>query len=142
MAVLATERRKEDGGGPPEYTWYGRVLDRLMYDRGIRNPTQMFRRIKALGGYPRRLKTAATVANILKGVQNAPFEFHQYATVVLDQAKPLTEEEREQLEEAFTWGQKHPAELGYGRENLERAYGFVEEMRREHESSDEEEGGE
>ncbi len=114
-----------------EYTWYGRLVFRLMADRGIRNPTEMFRRIDALGGYPRRL-SGATVGNILKGEQGAPFEFHQYATVVLDQEKPLTDDEREELEEAFTWGQKHSPDLGYSRETLERAYGFVEEMRRKH----------
>lgn len=128
---MATERRRERGDSPPEYTWYGRVVNGLMADRDIRNPTQMFRRMDALGGYPRRL-SPATVGNVLKGVQGAPFEFHQYATVVLDQAKPLADEEREELKDAFTWGQRHSPDLGYGRETLERAYGFVEEMRREH----------
>lgn len=131
MALLATERRRPEGSAPSEYTWYGRVVNRLMADRDIRNPTQMYRRVDALGGYPRRL-SGATVGNILKGNQGVPFEFHQYTTVVLDQAKPLTVEEREELEEAFTWGQKHSPEQGYGRETLERAYGFVEEMRREY----------
>lgn len=114
-----------------EYTWYGNLLFRLMAARGIRNPTEMYRRIDALGGYPRRL-SGATVGNIMQGKQGAPFEFHQYATVVLDQVEPLTEEDREELEDAYTWGQKHEPELGYGRETLERAYGFVEEMRRKH----------
>lgn len=129
--ALMTERV-----GRSEYTWYGRVVFGLMADRDIRNPTEMSRRIEAMGGYPRRM-SGATVGNILKGNQNAPFEFQQYVTVILDQEKALTNEEREELKDAFTWGQKHAPELGYTRETLERAYSFVEEMRRLR-SSDEE----
>lgn len=128
---MSSRPRSGDEQARSEYTWYGRLIFRLMADRDIRNPTQLYRRIDALGGYPRRL-SGDTVGNIMKGKQGAPFEFHQYATVVLDQAKPLTDEEREELEDAFTWGQKHSPELGYGRETVERAYGFVEEMRERH----------
>jgi hypothetical protein len=133
MAVLVmSESRGGKSKGRSEYTWYGRIVFGLMADRDIRNPTELFRRIEALGGYPRRL-SEATTNNILKGKQGAPFEFHQYTTVVLDQVRALTAEEREELEDAFAWGQRHVSDAGYNRENVERAYDFVAEMRRKQE---------
>lgn len=135
MAVLTMPSGKSEGKSRSEYTWYGRISFGLMADRDIRNPTELFRRIEALGGYPRRL-SPATIINIFKGEQGAPFEFQQYLTVTLDQAKPLSSEEKEELEDAFVWGQKHVADAGYTRENIERAHEYVREMRRKHGDGD------
>lgn len=128
MSVAVVPEKSSDRNRS-EYTWYGGVVFSLMADRDIRNPTELFRRVEALGGYPRRL-SPATIINAFKGVQGVPFELHQYITVILDQAKPLTTEQREELEDSFAWGQKHVPGSGYERENVERAHEFVREMRR------------
>lgn len=139
MGVTAMSER-ESGRTRSEYTWYGRVVFALMADRDIRNPTELFKRIETLGGYPRRL-SPATIINAFKGAQAVPFELHQYTTVVLDQAKALSTEERDELEDSFAWGQKHIPDAGYGRENVERAHDFVKEMRRKHAAGEGDQAG-
>lgn len=123
-AVMAPGRRPPHSG----YTWFGRVVDRQTRDRGIMNATEHFRRIDAIGGYPRRL-SPATIINMLKGEQPVPQAFKDYTVLVMEAERPLSEAERDELDAAFAGGQVHPEDFAITEENREIARRFVAELR-------------
>lgn len=88
-----------------DYTPFGVTADRLMADRQIRTPTELDRRIKAEGGYPRRI-SPQTIINYFKGEHNVPWEFLQYFVVVLNSVKALTDDELEELGHNYAWRQR------------------------------------
>lgn len=109
-----------------EYTEFGVYAFKLMIERNIRTPTEMARRIIAKPGYPLKI-SGQTVGNYLKGIHRVPPEFLHYATAVLNDVKPLTSEEREQLGQLFAWRQRHPGTGAISAENMRKAQDFIKE---------------
>lgn len=124
MALLSADTERV------EYTDFGTYSFQLMIPRGIMNPTELARRIKAKEGYPLRI-SGQTVGNYFKGLHRVPPEFLHYETEVLNDAKPLTAEEVRRLGELFAWRQRHPGTGGVTAENFQRAQEFIEEVESE-----------
>lgn len=107
------------------YSPFGNVLDGQLARRGIRSNAELARRIKAKKDYPRSI-TDETIRNYKRGQHNVPWDFLQYAVLVMEDAQPLTDFERKELEHTFTWGQKPPEDSPISPENLERKRAFIE----------------
>ena len=123
MSTGVVVTAEDESRQPVEYTPYGNVLGRILYERGIRNPTAIARRIKAFGGYPRGI-SRQTVVNYLSGEHNVPHVFHVYAVAVAESERPLTASEVDELEYHYSWSQRQE-DPAVTQENVNMAREYV-----------------
>lgn len=109
-----------------EYSAFGRTLNTQLVRRDIRSSAELARRIKAKGGYPRRLSDE-TIRNYLQGKHSVPAVFLQYAVMVMEDMELLSEAERAELEKTYTWGQQ-PEDSPITEENVQKGDEFVEQV--------------
>ena len=109
-----------------DYSRYGDAVMGVLSARGIRNPTAITRRVKAFGGYPRRI-SRQTVVNYLTGEHNVPRVFHEYVVAIAESERPLTPHEVDELGYHFAWSQQQdeagvtPENVALAREHVRKA---------------------
>lgn len=128
MATLPRGRK------PAEYSLLGDVLYSQLARRGIRGNKAVEELINARGDYPRSI-TDETVRNYFIGKHGVPYVFVYTLVEEMNRIKPLTAQEKRDLETAYTWGQQ-PKDSPLFPENIDRAHLFVEDVEEEERGQD------
>lgn len=123
MATLTKGRK------PAEYTLLGDVLSSQLARRGIRSNKAVEELVKAREDYPRSI-TDETVRNYFIGKHGVPYVFVYTLVEEMNKLKPLTAQEKRDLETAYTWGQQ-PKDSPLFPENIDKAELFVEDVEEE-----------
>lgn len=121
MTISMSKGRRQS-----EFTRFGDVLSGQLAKRGIRSHAELERRIKARGDYPRRISDE-TIRNYFRGEHAVPPVFLLTAVDEMNKVLPVTSAERDELEEAYAWGQGFNVS-SIMPENIARAMDFITEI--------------